>query len=621
MLWWCSSETSEDRVKIDVVEEPAPHLESESPAGDDDLVGIEVIAKPASHPKLEPPASDDDRVEIDVVEEQAPHPESESPAGDDSDTDDAVAGFRSQRRQLTAASHESVQVDDDLISCRGSETELPSTKTWRRSMFTRMEANALVEEISSPSEWSVTAIFVYGFRLLISLGNDEKALRVLTQNIWIAIALLIMSIAFPLADTYTDVHLTYDWLKSDDDFWYGKISLAILCVHPFVTAFWMLAVESKFGSVFWHAKAFDFESGMFHPILGFVLTVTQLRLPFTALLQIFDVWHNGVHDKYMTTPVKADQKLDQNEFLRRFTRGYSGLLMLKMYELLGESMPEMLLQTFKLAIDFFDKDIMPDALLVGSILVGLCTFSFGVTGMLLNREQLATRLLATLYFLTSLVARVAVLIVLFIEFGKWTITFVVFAFVARVFMTYSRVNPRYGETGVFLLFGIFDYVLLLFLPLGSKVAFGSAIQRIVTLNGVSVEPLVEDKLTSPWALRNFVLTLAENAVGWMCVFFVDFENIPHFGFFALFGILPMVSRGASREPESRGPARERRARETRAEWCRHGMPSVVSADGPAARQITRTALTWVAPRALSAASVGAWLALSRRRFRWSKYLG
>ena len=488
-------------------------------------------------------------------------------------------------------------------------------------MFTRMEANALVEEISSPSEWSVTAIFVYGFRLLISLGNDEKALRVLTQNIWIAIALLIMSIAFPLADTYTDVHLTYDWLKSDDDFWYGKISLAILCVHPFVTAFWMLAVESKFGSVFWHAKAFDFESGMFHPILGFVLTVTQLRLPFTALLQIFDVWHNGVHDKYMTTPVKADQKLDQNEFLRRFTRGYSGLLMLKMYELLGESMPEMLLQTFKLAIDFFDKDIMPDALLVGSILVGLCTFSFGVTGMLLNREQLATRLLATLYFLTSLVARVAVLIVLFIEFGKWTITFVVFAFVARVFMTYSRVNPRYGETGVFLLFGIFDYVLLLFLPLGSKVAFGSAIQRIVTLNGVSVEPLVEDKLTSPWALRNFVLTLAENAVGWMCVFFVDFENIPHFGFFALFGILPMVSRGASREPESRGPARESCARDARGMAPSDGMPSVVSADGPVARRITRTALTWCVPRALSAASVGAWLALSRRRFRWFNSLG
>ena len=246
----------------------------------------------------------------------------------------------------------------------------------------------------------------------------------------------------------------------------------------------------------------------------------------------------------------------------RFGDGTSAVLMQKMFELLCESIAEIFLQTYKLAHDYFAKDLAPGKLLAGSIVVGLCTFAFGVAGTILNREQFATKALATLYFLASLVARFAVMIALFIEFGKWGVAFVVVGFGSRIAMTYKRIG-RAGESEwvkVGFVFGVFDYALLLFLPVGSKFSNGGAHEKLITLNGVAIDPLVEDKLVSPWALRNLALTLVENGIAWLCVLAIDSDLDVSSRAFALFGLLPMALMpallGATRRAARLRPAEE-----------------------------------------------------------------
>ena len=53
----------------------------------------------------------------------------------------------------------------------------------------------------------------------------------------VAIGFLVASITRPVGDTSSDVVLTYEWLQPDSgDEWFGKVSLAILCVSTHVPA-------------------------------------------------------------------------------------------------------------------------------------------------------------------------------------------------------------------------------------------------------------------------------------------------------------------------------------------------------------------------------------------------
>ena len=469
----------------------------------------------------------------------------------------------------TTAETLSTSTDDELaVVARPGDVELGELGEDDAMMMHGADEPGATQPSSgknAPSDLSVSAIFVYGLAALLSFGGDEEAIRILMTNRYVAIVLLLMTVVFPMSDTYTDVALTIDWLQPDSpDRWYGRISASILCVASIVPACFMLAVETELGRNLRAARLYDPGNGRFHPMLGFVLSVTQTRLPVTAALQMYDIARNGVHDKYTTPPVNWDggSSFSAGAFFERFGDGTSAVLMQKMFELLCESIAEIFLQTYKLAHDYFAKDLAPGKLLAGSIVVGLCTFAFGVAGTILNREQFTTKALAMLYFLASLVARFAVMIALFIEFGKWGVAFVVVGFGSRIAMTYKRIG-RAGESEwvkVGFVFGVFDYALLLFLPIGSKVASGGAHEKLITLNGVAIEPLVEDKLVSPWALRNLALTLVENGIAWLCVLAIDSDLDVSSRAFALFGLLPMALMpallGATRRAARLRPAEE-----------------------------------------------------------------
>ena len=94
------------------------------------------------------------------------------------------------------------------------------------------------------------------------------------------------------------------------------------------------------------------EGGLFHPGLGFFLSMTELRLPAIAILQAYDIRKNGVTDKYIKSPVNiSDKEAHVNgnwgSKLKMFSPGASIIMAMRLFELLGETTLELLLQTYE----------------------------------------------------------------------------------------------------------------------------------------------------------------------------------------------------------------------------------------------------------------------------------
>lgn len=275
------------------------------------------------------------------------------------------------------------------------------------------------------TKYGCQTIFAALFRVIITLGTDQESLEVITRNRTIACAVICSSVLLPLADTFSDILLTVEWLgagEKSSDFFFGQMSLAILVVSALVTSIAMFGIECD-GLAFdvnpgyWYNS----ESGFFHPVLGLLLSITDVRLPVVAALQIGDIIRHGVDDKYLVGPAEApDRELGgkaATEMFRMFTPGASIVMALRLFELLGETILELLLQTYKASVEYFRQGVAPSLVLRVSIVVSFLTLAIGIVTTLLNLERFPTKLLATIYCLECLVARFAVLTALFVEFG------------------------------------------------------------------------------------------------------------------------------------------------------------------------------------------------------------
>ena len=381
------------------------------------------------------------------------------------------------------------------------------------------------------SDTSALAIIALGCKVLFSLGADEDAMKKLSQNRIFAICQLMCSVALPIADSVSDVLLTVEWLTGDQQ-WYGRMSLSILIVSELLPAGVFFVAESNLltRDRIVRAPVYDWEEKTFNPFLGFVISMTGMRLPANAAIQIYEIATNGVGDEYILSAGQRESDA------RTFLTGATGIMCLKCFELLCETTSELFLQTYKGGHDHFVKDEEPSRLLKMSISISLCTLASGVAGAQLNMEQFMTKALATVYFLACLVARFAVMVSMFVAFGKKALGFALGAYFLRVCMTVTRIGVGGGESGILNAAGIFDHILIFFLPLGTRKSEQYGDHLPVSIWGPVDSPVVKDKLTSPWALGNLALTIVESAIGWTCILRAD-SLIPFFEF-VRFGLVP-----------------------------------------------------------------------------------
>ncbi len=152
--------------------------------------------------------------------------------------------------------------------------------------------------ISFQVKRSCYAVVIALFGVIASLGQNEDALNVIRKNRLITVLVLLSSIALPIADTGSDILLTYEWLDagpSSDEYWFGQMSLAIMIISVAIPGFVMFYIEweGQFGDTAGNTFRPDYlyseEYGFFHPILGLFLSLTELRLPVLAMIQIYDI--------------------------------------------------------------------------------------------------------------------------------------------------------------------------------------------------------------------------------------------------------------------------------------------------------------------------------------------
>ena len=211
--------------------------------------------------------------------------------------------------------------------------------------------------ISFQVKRSCYAVVIALFGVIASLGQNEDALNVIRKNRLITVLVLLSSIALPIADTGSDILLTYEWLDagpSSDEYWFGQMSLAIMIISTVIPGSVMLYIEwegpfisdkqmnaNTFRPDYLYHKKF----GFFHPILGLFLSLTELRLPVLAMIQIYDITMNGVSDKYLVGPADVNDYDCADELRAMFSAGASMIMALRLFELLGETTLELLLQT------------------------------------------------------------------------------------------------------------------------------------------------------------------------------------------------------------------------------------------------------------------------------------
>ena len=198
--------------------------------------------------------------------------------------------------------------------------------------------------------------------VILSLGANQDAVNVVVRIKGVAILILLSSVVLPISDTGSDIALTAEWLQSGgDEKWFGEVSLAIIVVSAFIPACAMLLIEwagagepniiYDFQKFCYPGYLYNEESGNFAPALGFFLSMTELRLPVTALIQVNDIRKNGVTDKYIKGPsAVSDEEAEETgalgSLLKMFTPGASIIIALRLFEYLGETTLELLLQTY-----------------------------------------------------------------------------------------------------------------------------------------------------------------------------------------------------------------------------------------------------------------------------------
>ena len=381
-----------------------------------------------------------------------------------------------------------------------------------------------------------------------AMSGEDTSGPAVVRSRWLIVLIMLVNTIIPIIDSMSDVMVTWGWWAEGGVFrFYAELSIATMAfslVLPAVFYFYLEGLEED-GSLLTHegftddarvlrercgaCRLYDRSKRFFHPAFGCCLSLTGLRLPCFTAIQLARICGAGLDEDDHKRP-------SQLSGFALYFRGQSSIIILKLFELVCESIPELLLQTYVGALRYYKYGEAPNLWLASSLLISLSAVTLGVVTAYLSDEQsLVTGVLATVYCLGVIVLRFAVHAALFVEFGALTGIFFAAFFGARCVITTRRwvaehdaADQRYARApsaerqvawrvslGPA---GLADSVLQYFFPLG---AGDRGEEKLLALQGMQIKPNVHAKLLSPNALTVLSMHLIEALVAWVAILAAD----------------------------------------------------------------------------------------------------
>lgn len=321
---------------------------------------------------------------------------------------------------------------------------------------------------------------------------------------------------FPLADFVSDVFVAYEFYTAEDpakQYW-GNISIGLLSFSTFLNlAFFWLFWDVLGGSETWNnqknaSKTTRRTRGSvtwsshwcLNVLIGFVLTAANLRAQALACLMLWRiVWHN---DDVDDLKAKGDGFGDAGAGINVKT-----LAFVKLFEYFFETIPELLLQGYAvLYLHYVDGTAIlgsSNTVLILSVSVSFATLVSGLSMTFLWANDAAVMAIGWVYLLCMMYGRMALIVLLFLQFGKFAAIFVSTSLVIRI--VYIVGGAADAATTA-----LFDAPTTLIIPVGKASDTDS---RAVTHDAKKEDAGASAVLYGGDALKMLALHIAEAVIG------------------------------------------------------------------------------------------------------------
>ena len=287
------------------------------------------------------------------------------------------------------------------------------------------------ESKENASSWQGTATDARGCRITLSkfapavvrqsctaiFGEEPDATDAFNEVVkryWVVAIFLLVATLVKVLDTVSDVLVTVDWWRNDGQFnsrrSYARFSVAILAVSTGVSLLVSLIGASALES--WGSR-----------ILVFLFSLFDLNVVPWAVIIWLDVWNSRKPPEDVFGTTGLDDGFGNSKAIWKF---------MKALEFILEAAPEITLQSYVAAFEFFDDDKTPSVLLQLSITVSVLSIAAGVSTAYLCYESFKVQIWGTCFFAGALIARIAICAFAFVEFGRFAMIFVAIVVVLRL---------------------------------------------------------------------------------------------------------------------------------------------------------------------------------------------
>ena len=315
---------------------------------------------------------------------------------------------------------------------------------------------------------------------------------------------------------------TQDW---------GKISIAIISTSCFVNLlyFWVIIdiINASAGdneSVPWSVKCSMrvWSVNLAHNVLiGFMLTALNVRAQAMAAIMLWKVFVHGQTKKSLRNGIHGGGGMGAEACT-------NGLVIVKLFEFCTETIPELLLQAYALMYRHYvygDSLMDGNAVLITSISISFATLISGLSVSSLATNTTALMVIGTAYFVSIVFGRMALFVLLFLQFGQLAIAFASASLLLRIVYVVRghdcvRGAPRLEDSGGRFFRNLMDPPTLVIVPVGHDsrrtAAGGNGADTdlyLVRILGTFATRRAKEVLYGPDALWSVAMHVIEAAIG------------------------------------------------------------------------------------------------------------